>query len=107
MVLWYWINIILYSLQYKRSTDESEQKELLKKIKEIRTHREHLDSSVDMIQGHLLGNAKGSVRDEGSVLVDDWECLKSMVTKELYMFLIHFSMFLLSYFSILTFSTSD
>nr|KAJ0200090.1 hypothetical protein LSAT_V11C600332910 [Lactuca sativa] len=71
----------LYSMfqKYKRSTDESEQKELLKKIKEIRTHREHLDSSVDMIQGHLLGNAKGSVRDEGSVLVDDWECLKSMV----------------------------
>ncbi|KAL4565620.1 hypothetical protein LXL04_029722 [Taraxacum kok-saghyz] len=72
----------LYSMyqRYKRLTNESEQKEELRnKIREIRTHREHLDSSVDMILSSLLANANGPVRNEGSALVDDWDCLKSMV----------------------------
>ncbi|KAI3504852.1 hypothetical protein L1887_26601 [Cichorium endivia] len=72
----------IYSMwqRYQKSTEESQEKEeLLKKIKEITAHREHLDSSVDMIKGSLLDYAHASVRDEGLAIVDDWDCLKSMV----------------------------
>lgn len=71
-------------LQYEKSTGEPQQKiELLKQIKEITAHRAHLDSSVEKIKGQLLDQEHGSVRVAGSALVDDWECLKSMVTKKL------------------------
>ncbi|PWA49636.1 peptidase C13, legumain [Artemisia annua] len=67
-------------LHYKKSTGEPEQKkELLKKIKEITTHRTHLDSSVSMIEGQLLADRLIEVRGDGMALVDDWDCLKSMV----------------------------
>ncbi|KAK9059226.1 hypothetical protein SSX86_021845 [Deinandra increscens subsp. villosa] len=73
----------LYSMwqKYKRSTTtEMQQKEeLLKKIKEITAHRTHLDRSVSLIRRYLLGGRHGPVRREGSALVDDWGCLKSMV----------------------------
>ncbi|XP_023755331.1 vacuolar-processing enzyme [Lactuca sativa] len=72
----------LYSMwqTYEKSTGEPQEKiELLKNIKEITTHRAHLDSSVETIKGKLGDQDYGSVRPEGSVLVDDWECLKSMI----------------------------
>ncbi|KAM0002284.1 putative legumain protein [Helianthus debilis subsp. tardiflorus] len=72
----------LYSMwqMHKKLTKGSQQKEeLFKKIKEITAHRTHLDSSVDMIKGYLLGNEQALVRDEGSALVDDWGCLKLTV----------------------------
>ncbi|KAI3505198.1 hypothetical protein L2E82_47615 [Cichorium intybus] len=72
----------LYSMwkTYEKSTGEPQQKiELLKQIKEITMHRAHVDSSVDTIKGQLLNQEKGSARVAGSVLVDDWECLKSMI----------------------------
>ncbi|KAJ0594543.1 putative legumain protein [Helianthus annuus] len=72
----------LYSMwqMHKKLTEGSQQKEeLFKKIKEITAHRTHLDSSVDMIKGYLLGNEQALARDEGSALVDDWGCLKLMV----------------------------
>ncbi|XP_076953145.1 vacuolar-processing enzyme-like [Bidens hawaiensis] len=71
----------LYSmwLRHKKLTEGSQQKEeLSKQIKEITAHRAHLDSSVDMIKSYL-SNGHQSVRNEGSALVDDWGCLKSMV----------------------------
>ncbi|KAK1419065.1 hypothetical protein QVD17_28222 [Tagetes erecta] len=73
----------LYSMwqMYTKWTGETQQKdELLKKIKETTAHREHLESSVNTINGKLLGDQQhGSVRGEGSAIVDDWDCLKSMV----------------------------
>ncbi|PWA38257.1 peptidase C13, legumain [Artemisia annua] len=72
----------LYSMRqrYKKSTGTQQQKdELLKKIKEITAHREHLDSSVNIIKQNLLGNGDGPVRAQGSALVDDWGCLKFMI----------------------------
>nr|KAJ0199247.1 hypothetical protein LSAT_V11C600332900 [Lactuca sativa] len=74
-------NADLYSMwqKYKKSTEESQKKELLKKINEIKVYRVHLDRSVDMISSYLLGSRHRSVRGGGLPLVDDWECLKSMV----------------------------
>ncbi|KAK1430551.1 hypothetical protein QVD17_13371 [Tagetes erecta] len=72
----------LYSMwqNYKRSTLETQQKEeLLKKIKDITAHRAHLDNSVEMIKRYLVGSRHGPTRPKGSALVDDWDCLKSMV----------------------------
>ncbi|KAI3691664.1 hypothetical protein L6452_31465 [Arctium lappa] len=72
----------LYSMwtMYNKSTEKPQlREELLKQIKEITAHRAHLDICVDEIKGYLLGKGHGSVRGEGSALVDDWGCLKSMV----------------------------
>ncbi|XP_071685915.1 vacuolar-processing enzyme beta-isozyme-like [Rutidosis leptorrhynchoides] len=72
----------VYSMwhMYKRSTGDSQQKEeLLKKIKEITAHRAHLDSSIDIIRGKLLQGEKAVKRTEGMALVDNWDCLKTMV----------------------------
>ncbi|KAI3828883.1 hypothetical protein L1987_02994 [Smallanthus sonchifolius] len=73
----------LYSMwhTYQKSTGEPQEKEeLLKNIKEITAHRAHLDSSVIAINSQLLGDLQhGSVRGGGWALVDDWDCLKSMV----------------------------
>ncbi|XP_071730783.1 vacuolar-processing enzyme-like [Rutidosis leptorrhynchoides] len=72
----------LYSMwqKYKRSTEESQENaELLKNINDVTAHRAHLDTSVNMVKEYLLGNRLISSRDQGSALVDDWRCLKSMV----------------------------
>ncbi|KAA8521895.1 hypothetical protein F0562_012791 [Nyssa sinensis] len=76
LFLWQW---------YKKSKDGSEKKkEILQQIKETMMHRVHLDGSMDMIGVLLFGLEKGSstlgsVRASGLPIVDDWECLKSMV----------------------------
>ncbi|KAD6453444.1 hypothetical protein E3N88_08149 [Mikania micrantha] len=66
---------------YKKSTGEPQEKEeLLKNINEITAHRMHLDRSVNMIKSQLLGDQQhGPVRGGGWSVVDDWDCLKSMV----------------------------
>ncbi|KAF5774916.1 putative legumain protein [Helianthus annuus] len=72
----------LYSMwhTYNSSTGEPQQKEeLLNKIKEITTHRTHVDSSINTINVKLLGDQHVLMRGVGKPLVDDWECLKSMV----------------------------
>lgn len=72
-------------MQYKRSEHGSEKKkEILKQIRETMKHRNHIDGSIDFIGEFLYGPGKGSsvlnsVRALGLPLVDDWECLKSMV----------------------------
>ncbi|KAI3703405.1 hypothetical protein L1987_73456 [Smallanthus sonchifolius] len=72
----------LYSMWHtyqKLTLEPQEKEELLKNIKEITAHREHLDSSVVTINSQLLGDLQhGSVRGGGWALVDDWDCLKSM-----------------------------
>ncbi|KAG4171566.1 hypothetical protein ERO13_A12G217900v2 [Gossypium hirsutum] len=69
---------------YKNSEDGSKKKEILKQISETMRHRTHLDGSIDLIGTVLYGPAKGSVilntiREPSLPLVDDWQCLKSMV----------------------------
>lgn len=77
--------IMFGSFQYKRSEDGSDKKtQTLQQITETIKHRRHLDSSIELI-GTLLFGLKNSssilqsVRGPGLPLVDDWNCLKSMV----------------------------
>lgn len=63
-----------------------EKRELLKQIISTLRHRIHLDGSMDIIGAFLFGPEKGSsvlkhVRKSGLPVVDDWECLKSLVSK--------------------------
>ncbi|KAJ4712829.1 Vacuolar-processing enzyme [Melia azedarach] len=70
---------------YKKAEDGSAKKaETLKQITETMRHRNHLDASVKTIGVLLFGPKRGStildsVRAPGLPLVDDWQCLKSMV----------------------------
>ncbi|KAF2313122.1 hypothetical protein GH714_009382 [Hevea brasiliensis] len=70
---------------YKRSKDGSEKKtQILQQVTETIKHRKHLDSSIELIGTLLFGPQKSSsilhsVRGPGLPLVDDWNCLKSMV----------------------------
>ena len=71
-------------LQYKRSKADSEKKEILKQLTQTMQHRVHLDQSIELIGMLLLGPENGppllnAVRPRGLPVVDDWECLKSMV----------------------------
>ncbi|XP_031388638.1 vacuolar-processing enzyme [Punica granatum] len=70
---------------YKKSEGAMEKRrEILGQIMGIMKHRIHLDGSIEMIGMLLFGPERGSVvlsavREPGSPLVDDWQCLKSMV----------------------------
>ncbi|GMI76364.1 vacuolar processing enzyme (VPE, legumain) isoform beta, asparaginyl endopeptidase 2 [Hibiscus trionum] len=69
---------------YKNSEDGLKKTQIVKQITETMRHRIHLDGSIDLIGTLLYGPAKGSailksVREPGLPLVDDWQCLKSMV----------------------------
>lgn len=70
-------------LQYQTSEDGSRKKDdTLKELTEETRHRKHLDASVELIGMILFGpttSLLNSVREPGLPLVDDWECLKSMV----------------------------
>ncbi|KAL3499519.1 hypothetical protein ACH5RR_038612 [Cinchona calisaya] len=71
--------------RYNKMEDGSvEKRELLKQIIDTMLHRIHLDGSMEIIGAFLFGPEKSSpilnhVRQHGSPIVDDWECLKSSV----------------------------
>ena len=73
--------------QYKRMKDGSAEKvKLLEQITNTENYRKHLDGSVDIIGASLFGQERSPsvlthVRAPGLPVVDDWECLKSMVRK--------------------------
>lgn len=72
--------------QLEKAPDGSKDK--LKAQKELDVeiaHREHIDNSVHLIGDLLFGEEKSStmmehVRPAGHPLVDDWDCLKTLVT---------------------------
>jgi legumain len=72
--------------QYRRSADgSSEKREARKQLAEELARRSRVDSSVEMIGGRLFGSEEGprvlnAARPLGQPLVDDWDCLKSMVS---------------------------
>ncbi|KAK3141941.1 hypothetical protein QOZ80_4BG0340150 [Eleusine coracana subsp. coracana] len=71
--------------RYEQLNGGSEEKlRALREIKETVEHRKHLDSSIDFIGKFVFGFENGpsvlaAVRPSGQPLVDDWDCLKSMV----------------------------
>lgn len=80
----YFLNMSLLYLQYRIIKDPTEKAELLRQITDTILHRKRLDGSVEIIGLVLFGPENGpsvlnSVRGRGLPLVDDWECLKSMV----------------------------
>ncbi|XP_071696360.1 vacuolar-processing enzyme-like isoform X2 [Rutidosis leptorrhynchoides] len=78
-------DLVLFQRKYERMIEGSKEKaDILKQIKDIKNHRSHLDSSIDAIGAQLFGSENGrviltSLRTQGKPLVDDWECLKSLV----------------------------
>jgi legumain len=72
--------------QYELLHEKSEEKqEVLREITGTVRHRKHLDNSIDFIGKLLFGIDKGpstlqAVRPPGQPLVDDWDCLKQMVS---------------------------
>ncbi|KAL4570892.1 hypothetical protein LXL04_026556 [Taraxacum kok-saghyz] len=78
-------DMVFFQKKYDKMIDGSQEKtDMLKQITDLKRHRSHLDSSVDAIGTQLFGSRNGplilgSLRAEGKPIVDDWECLKSMV----------------------------
>jgi hypothetical protein len=81
--------VYLFLFQYELLHEKSEEKlEVLRTISETVMHRNHLDHSVDFIGKLLFGVENGpstlqSVRPAGQPLVDDWDCLKRLVSKNI------------------------
>lgn len=74
-----------YNFQYKQSPENSVKKaEIFKQISRTMAQRAHLADSINMIgkilfepgESHSVLNSR---RDPALPLVDDWDCLKSMV----------------------------
>lgn len=76
----------LYFWQFRKAPEGSERKvEAQKEVVEAISHRMHIDNSVKLIGKLLFGFEKGpevlnAVRPAGQPLVDDWDCLKILVS---------------------------
>lgn len=74
-----------FCFQYEQLDERSKKKtEVLKEITEMMMHRLHLDNSINLIGKLIFGSENGpsilnAVRPSGQALVDDWNCLKTMV----------------------------
>ena len=72
-------------MQYKKAPEGSSRKaEAQKQVLEAMSHRLHVDNSVLLIGKLLFGISEGpavlnKVRSSGKPLVDDWDCLKTLV----------------------------
>jgi hypothetical protein len=77
--------------QYEQLNGGTEEKlRALIEIKETVQHRKHLDSSIDFVGRLVFGFEKGpsmleAVRTSGQPLVDDWDCLKRMVSMVIFL----------------------
>lgn len=79
---------IFFSLfKYRRAPEGSSHKlNAQRDLLEVMSHRLHIDNSIELIGKLLFGSGKASellksVRTAGQPLVDDWSCLKSMVSR--------------------------
>lgn len=86
--------------QFRKAPEGSLRKnEAQKEVLEAMSHRMHVDNSVKLIGKLLFGIEKGTelldnVRPAGSPLVDNWDCLKTMVLLPL--FQLHLSFLVLT-----------
>ncbi|KAG8375645.1 hypothetical protein BUALT_Bualt10G0121800 [Buddleja alternifolia] len=73
--------------KFRKAPEGSARKsEAQKQLAEAMTHRTHLDNSIKLVGKLLFGMEKGpevlkTVRPAGQPLVDDWNCLKSLVNR--------------------------
>ncbi|XP_077209811.1 vacuolar-processing enzyme-like [Tasmannia lanceolata] len=71
--------------KFRKSPEGSPKKhDAQKQLLDVIAHRLHVDNSMELIGKLLFGAEKGpellrTVRPAGQVLVDNWECLKTMV----------------------------
>lgn len=71
--------------QFRKAPEGSPRKfEAQKKLAEAMAHRTHIDNSIKLIGKLVFGLNNGpqvlkAVRPAGEPLVDDWNCLKSLV----------------------------
>ncbi|KAK1378279.1 Vacuolar-processing enzyme [Heracleum sosnowskyi] len=78
-------DILFLWAMYKSSPKHSDKRtEILKQIRETMAQRRHLDDSISMIGKALFETGKANsilnaVREPGLPVVDDWDCLKSVV----------------------------
>lgn len=72
-------------LQFLKAPEGSVRKfEAQKQLANAMAHRTHIDSSIKLVGKLLFGIEKGpevlkNIRPTGQPLVDDWDCLKSLV----------------------------
>lgn len=72
-------------MQYRKAPEGSPRKiQAQKDFVEAMSHRMHMDQTMKLIGKLLFGIKKGpevlnTVRPAGQPLVDDWDCLKTMV----------------------------
>lgn len=75
-----------FLLKYQKAREGSSHKRnAQKELLEVISHRLHVDNSIEFIGKLLFSSKQGSevlktVRPAGQPLVDDWSCLKSMVS---------------------------
>ncbi|KAJ7570670.1 hypothetical protein O6H91_01G130800 [Diphasiastrum complanatum] len=80
-------DLVYFWQKYNKAKDGSEQKmHALNEIIDILRRRMYLDKSVELLSKLLFGSDAGlaiakAVRPAGKPLVDDWNCLKDMVSK--------------------------
>jgi legumain len=78
-------DLVYYWQKFQRSPDGSSKKlDAQKQLLDVMNHRVHVDNSIELVGKLLFGSEKGievlkTVRPAGQPLVDDWDCLKSMV----------------------------
>ncbi|KAL5071715.1 hypothetical protein RYX36_022602 [Vicia faba] len=78
-------DLIHFWEKFRKAPEGSSRKnEAEKQVLEAMSHRKHIDNSVKLIGKLLFGIEKGTelfdaVRPAGSPLVDNWDCLKTMV----------------------------
>lgn len=75
------------SLQFRRAEEGSDRKaEAQNQLAEAMAHRAHIDNSIKLIGKLLFGIEKSheimnAIQPTGKPLVEDWSCIKSMVTQ--------------------------
>ncbi|XP_031482518.1 vacuolar-processing enzyme [Nymphaea colorata] len=78
-------DLLYFWNKYRRMPEGSLEKvNAQKQLFDVMAHRMHIDNSMELIGKLLFGSKKGAevlntVRPAGQPLVDDWDCLKTMV----------------------------
>lgn len=81
-----WNPFLCPYLQFRRAEEGSDRKaEAQNQLAEAMAHRAHIDNSIKLIGKLLFGIEKSheimnAIQPTGKPLVEDWSCIKSMVT---------------------------